>query len=227
MKVAITTTVAVNAGAAPEASPTRSAAGPRQVVPQEGSFVPPPLPATEPGAPVRGSNGSGSRQIRTVMRPVRPQWREFFAEQVVLLDWPLLTPAVVHGVASTVAADEASAANRRSQRSQDDSRTSGAGSGPSNSSPGGDPLPDLAFTPLEIEGRIFFDNQPVAVLPVYPTYIHPLMDELLFKIMRSVPSLQVVIALPESFFTHARDAKHKISWARKLVRRLWARYVNM
>jgi hypothetical protein len=223
MKVAITTTVAVNAGAAPEASPTRSAAGPRQVVPQEGSFVPPPLPATEPGAPVRGSNGSGSRQIRTVMRPVRPQWREFFAEQVVLLDWPLLTPAVVHGVASTVAADEASAANRRSQRSQDENRSPSTG----GNSPGGDPLQDLAFTPLEIEGRIFFDNQPVAVLPVYPTYIHPLMDELLFKIMRSVPSLQVVIALPESFFTHARDAKHKISWARKLVRRLWARYVNL
>ncbi len=63
----------------------------------------------------------------------------------------------------------------------------------------------------------------MAVLPVYPSYVSPLMDELLFKIMRSVPSLHVVLALPEGFFTHARDAKHKISWARKLVRRLWAR----
>jgi len=93
------------------------------------------------------------------------------------------------------------------------------------------PLDDTAstnlFSPLETEGRIFFDNQPVAVLPIHPAYMHPLMDDVLFKIMRSVPSLHVVLALPEMFFTHVQDSKHKISWARKLVRRLWARGGNL
>ncbi len=81
----------------------------------------------------------------------------------------------------------------------------------------------LLFSPLEIEGKVFFEGQPVAVLPLFPTSAHPLMDEVLFKIMHSVPALHVVLALPDSFFSHLQDAKHKVSWARKLVRRLWAK----
>jgi hypothetical protein len=134
---------------------------------------------------------------------------------------------VVQGIARTVAADEATTASRNTQSSSGSRESSGAYGRTADSSRGSsldDASHAMLFSPMEIEGKIFFENQPVAVLPVYPSYVNPLMDELLFKIMRSVPSLHVVLALPESFFTHARDAKHKISWARKLVRRLWARY---
>ena len=226
--------------------------GGKQKVPQEGSFVPLPVPSnadygnspsSRVAAGVGGGMGSGdsSRQVKTVMKPLRPLWKEFFSEQVVLLDWPLLTPSVVQSIAQTVTTDEASATNRRTQSSQQGSSAgdkSTAGSYNSkinnnnnyninniNSNQRGmdDSAQTFLFSPMEIEGRLFFENQPVAVLPVFPTYVSPLMDELIFKIMRSVPSLHVVLALPDSFFTHARDLKHKVSWARKLVRRLWTR----
>lgn len=44
------------------------------------------------------------------------------------------------------------------------------------------------------------------------------MDEVLFKIMRTVPELHFVLVLPDCFNTHTTDYKNKISWARKLVR---------
>jgi hypothetical protein len=81
----------------------------------------------------------------------------------------------------------------------------------------------LKFLPLEIEGNIFFDGQPVAVLPMYPTSIHPLMDDVIFRIMRTVSSLQVIVVLPDHFFSHLQEPRRQMSWARKLVRRLWSR----
>ena len=45
----------------------------------------------------------------------------------------------------------------------------------------------------EIEGRIFFEGQPVAVYAADPSYCHPLMDEVLFRVMHSCPSLQIII----------------------------------
>jgi hypothetical protein len=218
---------AVGSPAAASRGAPGAGAGARQTVPQEGSFVPPPLPGADAVTNDPVAVQAGPRQVRMVERPLRPQWKEFFSEQVVLLDWPLLTPAVVQGIARTVAADEATSASRKTQSSSGSRESAGAYGRTADGH--GSSLDDashaMLFSPMEIEGKIFFENQPVAVLPVYPSYVSPLMDELLFKIMRSVPSLHVVLALPESFFTHARDAKHKISWARKLVRRLWARYV--
>ena len=76
---------------------------------------------------------------------------------------------------------------------------------------------NLRFLPQEIEGQIFFEGQAVAVLPVYPMQVHPLMDDTIFKIMLSVPTLQVVLVLPDSFFSHTRDLRHRMSWARKLA----------
>jgi len=86
---------------------------------------------------------------------------------------------------------------------------------------------DKVFSPLDIEGQVFFDGQPVALLPVFPSQLHPLMDEVLFKIMRTVPALHLVLVLPDCYFTHTTDYKNKISWARKLVRRLWMKGGNL
>ena len=52
------------------------------------------------------------------------------------------------------------------------------------------------------------------------------MDEVLFKIMRTVPELHLVLVLPDCFYTHTTDYKNKISWARKLVQRLWTKYAK-
>jgi hypothetical protein len=90
-----------------------------------------------------------------------------------------------------------------------------------------DTISNLKFTPLEVEGQIFFEGQPVAILPIYPTNIHPIMDDVLFEIMHSITSLQVVIVLSDSFFSHLNDSKHKMIWARKLVRRLWTAGGNL
>lgn len=96
----------------------------------------------------------------------------------------------------------------------------------------------------ELEGRIFFPGQPVMVLAAHPTMVHPLMDESIFRILRAVPTLQLVIAVVDSFnsYATAQDAspdsddaafggggiaasplsRRRMAWAGKLVRRLWA-----
>ncbi len=177
-------------------------------------------------------------------RPVRPLWRERVTEQVILLDWPLLTPGAVAAVASSVHAQEAVESRRSKtgtpvqqfQQQQQQSyhqqvssvNTQGPGDFQHSSSNQQQQSLDLStsnlqFSPMDIEGKIFFEDQPVAVVPLYPTSVHPLMDNVIFKVLRSVPALHLVLALPESFLTHAHDPKHKISWARKLVRRLWTK----
>ena len=162
---------------------------------------------------------------RTVRRARRPMWKELYSEQVVLLDWPIMTPTVVKHVAHLVSSDESSTQHRQTQTSAGSKAGSAGSSRPATESVygGGHTAAATVFSPLEIEGRVFFDGQPVAVLPIYPTYMHPLMDETIFKIMRAVSSLHLVVALPDTFFTNAKDSKHQISWARKLIRRLWTR----
>jgi hypothetical protein len=186
----------------------------------------------------------GAATTTTVQRPLRPLYKERYAEQVVLLDWPLLTSDFARDSMELAASGTASARiglGSTGEREGDAPRSvyDGGGEGDSkrdsasgsSSGGGGDGNSDGAadsaslYSPLDIEGKIFFEDQPVAVLPIHPTYMHPLMDDVLFKIMRSVPSLHLVLAMPDSFFAHIHDAKHRISWARKLVRRLWARYV--
>jgi hypothetical protein len=72
--------------------------------------------------------------------------------------------------------------------------------------------------------------------------VHPLMDESIFRILRDVPTLQLVIAVADSFNSYAiaQDAsaegndsafaggmaasplsRRRMAWAGKLVRRLW------
>ena len=52
----------------------------------------------------------------------------------------------------------------------------------------------------EMEGRIFFEGQPVAVYAADPSYFHPLLDEVLFRIMHSSSSLQIVIGKRRTSF---------------------------
>lgn len=134
-------------------------------------------------------------------RPMRPPWREVYSEQVVLLDWPLLTENMLVNTITMTHQDETIKQHRTSTQHEHDQT--------------------LSFASTENE-KISFD-QPVAVLSFDPSYIHPLMDELLFKLMRTLPALQIVLVLPASFHPHAVDVKHQISWARKLARRLWAK----
>ena len=75
-----------------------------------------------------------------------------------------------------------------------------------------------------IEGQVFFAEQPVAVIPLEPSYVHPLMDEALFGILRANPSLHMVLVVPDTFMPHQKS-RSSLTWARKLVRRLWDKYV--
>lgn len=222
-KVAVNTTVA-----APNSNVGGGGYSSRPVIPQEGSFDP--AHSSSVHAEEVPILRTTEVKYKVIQKSLRPQWREFYSEQVVLLDWPILTPQVVQGIAQTVTTDETSAQHRRTQASNPSSNLPSqfasaftAHAARTTETALDDSINTMFFSPLEIEGKIFFENQPVAVLPIYPTYVNPLMDDVLFKIMRAVPSLHVVLALPDSFFTHAREAKHKISWARKLVRRLWSR----
>ena len=161
---------------------------------------------------------------RSRQRRVRPLWREVYAEQVVLLDWPIITPELVVEMTHNVVNLELASQRAAAQASKSSNSSSAASVDTTMSAESlENSMHTMMFNPLEIEGKVFFEGQPVAVLPLDPTHIHPLMDNLLFKIMRAIPALHLIVALPESFMAHVQDSKHKISWARKLVRRLWAR----
>ena len=97
----------------------------------------------------------------------------------------------------------------------------------------------LGFVPLEVEGQVFFEDQPSAILPCHPSQLHPLMDTTIFKLMHAAPSLHLVLVLPRIYFASEGGSgsssgggdgggnpggatdELKISWARALVRRLW------
>jgi tetratricopeptide (TPR) repeat protein len=178
------------------------------------------------------TTSSSPKGYKTFSKHLRPSWREAFVEQVLIVDgWPLLTASSIESFISLLHLDNSAANNRKSQ-----SGTSTSSTAPHSPSAISSMSPDIAgsvtslaimedyFSPNEYEGKIFFKDQPVAILPIYPTYVHPLMDDVLFQIMRAVPILQILIVVPDSFFTHLRDSRHKLSWARKLIRRLWERY---
>jgi tetratricopeptide (TPR) repeat protein len=178
------------------------------------------------------TTSTSPKGYKTFSKHLRPSWRESFIEQVLIVDgWPLLTATSIESFISILHLDNSAANNRKSQSGSSTSASSGnSPSAISASSPDiAGSLTSLAiiedyFSPNEYEGKIFFKDQPVAILPIYPTYVHPLMDDVLFQIMRAVPVLQVLVVVPDTFFTHLRDSRHKLSWARKLVRRLWERY---
>ena len=61
----------------------------------------------------------------------------------------------------------------------------------------------------------------MALLPADPSFVHPLMDGMLYRLLRACPHLSLVLAVPTPFLAHA-DPAHRMSWGRRLVRRLWA-----
>jgi len=155
-------------------------------------------------------------------RMIRQPWQEPYNEQIIFINWEILTPKIVQEVSKAIVAAENIRANNENQAS-----TGYKGSSLSQMSELDDSLIHKRVSYLEIEGQIFFDNQPVALLPFDPTYLHPLLDDVIFKIMRSSTSLQVVLVIPETFLHHIKDQSQKMCWARKLVRRLWTRGGNL
>jgi hypothetical protein len=164
---------------------------------------------------------------KMIGKHLRPSWRELFSEQVILVDdWPLLTAQSIENSISLIQAENAVMSNRKMIPTAPATSPTPISSPSVSSGSSSAANPEFAimedyFSPNEYEGKIFFKDQPVAILPVYPTYIHPLMDEMIFKIMRSIPVLQVLLVIPDSFLTHVRDSRHKLNWCKKLVRRLW------
>ena len=157
----------------------------------------------------------------------KPVHFESWGEQVVRLDWPVFT---VHSIRDTTL----KAVGPLEQSHQSDDSTMGDHmSWEPNAKV--DTLAAGIFTPTELEGKVFFDDQPVMLLVAHPQLIHPLMDDILLEILRSVPTLQLLIVIPESFFSHTQNldsnddsiglanplSRRRMSWAGKLVRRLW------
>ena len=147
-------------------------------------------------------------------------------EQVVLVDWPVFTPYAI--------ANMADMALRADTPSQDTKKA--PLSSAKDTVHQEEPEIEVTFTPTEVEGRVFFDGQAVALIPLDPSYVHPLMDEAIFALLRSVPHMQVVIVLPEvyahvlpssspdspSLSEHDTPRKRlSVEWAKKLARRLW------
>lgn len=152
----------------------------------------------------------------------------------MLVDWPIFTPAAVTGIAEL-----AVPSYQESSHGKVDSKTESASKTDSHSH---EQHWDTFFSPTEEEGKVFFEGQPVALLPLDPCYVHPLMDDAIFAILRSVPHMQVVIVLPEvyahvlpssspqspSLSEHDIPLKRlSVEWAKKLARRLWVHGGNL
>jgi hypothetical protein len=155
---------------------------------------------------------------------------ERFSEQMVLLDWPVFTSSSILGVSSP-ASDDLTV----------DPHTSSSSSASSPSPPlkDEDTRPSNLFTSEELEGQVFFEGQPVALLPIDPSYLHPLMDDTLLTLLRSLSDLQLLIVIPEIFAkvlpsstpqspsspsSEGDELKPRylssMEWAKKLLRRL-------
>ena len=186
------------------------------------------------------------------MSTTRPGWLEAKSEQVVLVDWPLLPANAIQELASL--ATSAPLSNHAFQNNSTGANSGGStqpsrvnsghfgGSGvsgmgssstSSRSASGSSAFlsTSLGFVPLEVEGQVFFEDQPSAILPCHPGQLHPLMDATIFKLMHAAPNLHLVLVLPRIYFaseggegaSSSGNDELKISWARALVRRLWSK----
>lgn len=152
-----------------------------------------------------------------------------WSEQVVRLDWPVFT---VHATRETALKAEgplegAGPFDSGEDHHAWDTGVKAEGSGAAGTHGG--------FVPTELEGQVFFDDQPVMLLAAHPMMVHPLMDDTILEILRSVPTLQLLVVVSESFFSHTKSldsndesvssanplSRRRMSWAGKLVRRLW------
>jgi hypothetical protein len=150
----------------------------------------------------------------------RPPWLEIFSEQVIMIDWPILTSKVIQSISKSIISDESANAHRKNVAGVNTQNSEKTNNDYDNTDP-------LKFSSLEIEGPIFFEGQPVAVIPIYPSYLHPIMDNAIVKLMHLVSSLQVVLVVSDNYLSHSKNVRHKLSWARQLVRRLWSHGDNL
>ena len=170
--------------------------------------------ASSRGRGKAGKSGAMNSKSRDLPRAESlPSWAEGWAEQVVLVNLPLLTGASIRAMAAEVLLQAAAAANGSSSTGK------GTGTGAWADADTG-----TAQT-LDLDGQIYFQGQPVALVPAHPSQLHPAMDEILLKLLQATASLHVVLVLPEQYFSYGLAAapRHKAVWARHLVRRLWAK----
>jgi len=121
---------------------------------------------------------------------------------VILVDWPIFSSDAIKSTVKVITSR--SEKKRKGAKDRDSSsRSSGLGSVSGSGS-------DLDLAGLEVEGTLFFDHQPVALLAVEPSYVHPLMDAALFRLLHRVPSLQLVLAVRETFFSHSTSTRHRM-----------------
>lgn len=194
--------------------------------------------ATTSNHPIFGQSNdsllfSNKNSVHTSSLPSQ-SWMVPFSEQVVQIQWPILTPSIiqevfqrtfqkfpissgisystsVHGHArefsGTSTSVDSSIKNVASELSWEEIKLSSF----------------TQFSPLESEGQLFFQDQPVAVIACFPQSFHPLMDDTIVKFLQAQPLLHLILVIPDTFMMHTSDTRQKMSWARRLVRRLWTR----
>ncbi len=82
----------------------------------------------------------------------------------------------------------------------------------------------FVFTSDDVGSFYFAANKhaPVMILVVQPSAVHPIMDAHILDILRAVPTLQLLIGVPDSFMSHlGNNPRRRMAWARRLVRRFW------
>jgi hypothetical protein len=149
------------------------------------------------------SNDDAANELKNAQWKLK--WLAPFMEQVILVpDWPIITGTSIKQSAISVKQDKI----------KDNNST----------------LSDDTFVPSEVEGQVNFGEKPTAILPMHPSQVHTLMDELLLNILQASSSLHIILVLPASYFSHSdreKRSEYKICWARALVRRLWKRDFNL
>ena len=60
------------------------------------------------------------------------------------------------------------------------------------------------------------------LLAAQPSAVHPIMDAHILDILRAIPSLQLLIGIPDSFMSHLGTSRRRMAWSRQLVRRYWS-----
>jgi hypothetical protein len=122
-----------------------------------------------------------------ITQQIRPPWRELFAEQPVILQWPLLTNDVIRSIHASAQAqiEESPQQSEEQAMAKAHSRAQQAQHADPHAHNG------MFAQFSEQEGQIFFEGQPVAIIAAHPTHVHPLMDDTIFKLMHAVSTLQV------------------------------------
>lgn len=152
---------------------------------------------------------------------------EFYSEQVIIIDWPIFTPSTINGV-SSLSTNENNNVHNNGNMNNNENMNNENNQNNNELSP--------QFIPNDREGQIFFEGHSVALLAIDPSNFHPIMDEPILTILRSIPNLQILIVIPEIFCQvlpsstpqspslseyELKSRYLSLEFAKQLIRRLW------